>query len=153
VVRKIGLSQNMETRDCGLKIVVYPKTSHGIVNSGVDHHGCLIRIITCDAFIHLKEVTVFARNHLYSISINSVSEVEVDCLLRWAHTQTFITAKFCLTRRNISRSEVTERWVNALKVVISLILWDVMRFAIVTSFLRNPNSAIVSKGFGHEGEL
>ena len=42
VVREVTLTDSEQTRDSGLQLVVNPDTTHGVVDSGIDHHRLVV---------------------------------------------------------------------------------------------------------------
>ena len=69
VVREVTLTDSEQTSDRCLELVVYPDTTHCVVDSRIDHHrvvilhavnlvGELARINVCNLLVHVEEVAV-----------------------------------------------------------------------------------------------
>ena len=66
MVRKVGLPYRKATWYCCHQVVINPNTSHGVVNSWVDHHRGFVRVLIDNFFIHLKQVAIFCFDDLFA---------------------------------------------------------------------------------------
>ena len=80
----------MKPGDGRLQVVVNPEPAHGVVDSGENLHGCLVRIVTGDFFIHLEEVAVARADDIFSEALNSVLEIQINAEAGWGNSAAFI---------------------------------------------------------------
>ena len=78
VIREVRLTDSEETWDRSHQFVVYPDTTHRIVDSRIDHHWGLIGIIIGNLLIHLEEVTIACFYDILPKALNRRGEVEED---------------------------------------------------------------------------
>ena len=76
MVREVGLTDGVESRDGCLKIVVNPDAAHRVVDGRVDHHRLLPRAYVIDLEVHVEEVAVTLLYPLVSEALDGIGEVE-----------------------------------------------------------------------------
>ena len=64
MVAEVGFASSKESWNGGLQFVIDPKSTHGIVDGGIDHHRSLVRILIRNLLVHLEEVAVFLFNDI-----------------------------------------------------------------------------------------
>ena len=72
MVREVGFTDCVKARNGGLEIVVYPDTSHGVVDGRIDHHRLFPWADVIDLEIHVEEVAVALLNPLMAKSLDSI---------------------------------------------------------------------------------
>ena len=87
-----------------------------------DHHWSLIRIVTRDALIHVKKITVELFDRILTVTLNRVAEIEEYTETSASDAATFVTGFLRCSRGNVPRCKITETRVFTLKEVISLVL-------------------------------
>src|SRR3989339_669750 len=122
VIAKICLTYCIKTRYCRLQIVVYPKTSHCIVNCRVDHHRLLVRVDICYLLIHLKQISIPLFNHLFTQSLCGSFEIQKDSQPGLVNTISCVTSLFCRSGCHVPWDQVTESRVSSLQIIISILL-------------------------------
>ena len=58
VIGEIRLSQDVQSGDGRLEMIVDPEPSHGVMHRRVDAHRHLIRIFVGDLVVHMKQVAI-----------------------------------------------------------------------------------------------
>ena len=76
MVREVTFTDCEETLNRSLEFVVYPNTTHCIVNGGIDHHRSFVGAFVSDFFVHVEEVTITSFDFLATEVLNSLREVE-----------------------------------------------------------------------------
>ena len=92
VVREVTLTDSEETLYRGLQLIVNPDTTHGVVDSRVDHHWGLVWIVISDLLIHLEEVAVTVSNSLLAKTVDSVREIKEYCKASSVYAEALIAA-------------------------------------------------------------
>ena len=119
MVAEVGFASGKETRNGGLQFVVDPKTTHGVVDGGIDHHRSLVRVLVRDLLVHLEEVAIFLFHGILAQPLDGVGEVEVDSIT-CAYAIAGIATFFCGTACHITRDKVAKRGITALQVVVAV---------------------------------
>ena len=76
MVGEVALAQGEEALDVGLELIVYPKATHGIVDSREDHHRVVVRIHVGNLLVHVEEVAITLVYHVAAETVESLREVE-----------------------------------------------------------------------------
>ena len=97
VVREVSLTDSEETGDRGLQLVVNPDTTHGVVDSGEDHHRSLVGVLVGDLLIHIEEVTIASTYYILTEALDSVLEVEEYGQASVVNTEACIATLLCST--------------------------------------------------------
>ena len=164
VVREVTLTNGEQTRNVGREFVVNPKTTHCVVNGGVNHHrvGIFDAVVALahylaglnvgDFFVHVEEVAITLEHHVDAQTADSLSKVEVYGKASVVHTKAGVATLLGSTRSYVAGNEVTESGVTAFKIVVAVGLVDVGRldFALlqldgVFLLLGHPDTAIVTQ--------
>ena len=153
VVGEVGFTENEAARNRGHQIVVNPEAAHGVVDGREDTHRDLVRVFVGNLFVHLEEVAVLGRHACNAHALNSVGEVEVHGLLGVTHAETCVADLLGVTGCHVTGHEVTEARVLFFEVVVTVFFRNLVRAASVASLARNPNTAVVTERFAHQGEL
>ena len=74
-----------------------PDTSHGVVDSRIDHHWLLPWRRSGDLLIHVEKIAISLCNSLMSKSLDSFREVKEYCETCLVHTITCVAALLCST--------------------------------------------------------
>ena len=160
VVREVSLTEHMQTGDRGHEVVVHPQTTHGVVGGGVNHHRLLVGIHVGNFLIHLEEVAILTVNPLLTHAVNGILEVQEHAAAGIGNTALVVTSLLSGTGRDIARSQVTERGILALQVVVAVILRNIGGLHLTLTnlgsdltALGHPNTAIVTQRLGHKSQL
>ena len=160
MVREVALTDSKETLDRGLELVVYPNTTHGVVDSGEDLHGLVVGRYVSDLLVHIEEVAVAGSDGVAAKVADSLREVEEYSQTGVVHAESLVAAFLSGTRSHVARHEVTECWIAAFQVVVAVFFGDVrallgacLQCLGVFNVLRNPDAAVVTQRFRHKGEL
>ncbi len=160
VVGEVGFTKDVQTRYGGHEVVVNPETTHGVVACRVNHHGFFVWVNVGDFFVHFEEVAVLAVNPFFAHAFDAVLEVEEDTKSCLGDAALVITGFLSSTGGDVTWGQVTEGWVLAFEVVVAVTVgyFGGFHFALANLFgyfaaLGYPDAAVVTKGFGHEGEL
>ena len=160
VVREVGLTDSVQTRDRGHQVVVNPDTTHGVVYGGEDLHRLLVGAYVGDLLIHIEEVAITLLDDILTQTLDSGLEIEEYRETRLVHTETGIATLLGGTRSNVARYEVTECGVTTLQVVVAILLLDVRRLErtgtqglYVLELLRNPDTTVVTQRLRHQRQL
>ena len=128
------------------------------MDSRVDTHWHFVRVVARDALVHIEEVAVLSRHSCATHAGDGFGEVQVDAACHAVdlrpHTATLVAHVLCLTACDIAGNKVTEGGVDTLQVVVAIFLGNVTRILLaILCLLRNPNTTVVTQGFGHQGQL
>ena len=58
VVGEVAFAERKQTRDVGFQVIIDPKTTHGVMHRGINHHRGLVWIVAGDFLIHFKQVAI-----------------------------------------------------------------------------------------------
>ena len=94
VVGEVGLADAEQTLDRCHEFVVHPDTTHGVVDSGEDHHRVLVRVLIHDFLVHLEEVAVFLSHHVLAQTLDSFGEVEEHSQSGVVHAEASVASLF-----------------------------------------------------------
>ena len=168
VVGEVTFTDSEQTFDGGLQFVVYPDTTHCIVDSRINHHRVIIfhaidffcqfaRINVGDFFIHIEEVAVTLKNNVDAQTVDSFGEIEEYGQTGVVYTETCVATFFSGTAGNVTRNQVTECRIAAFQVVVAVFFRNIasfdftlLEFHSVFFLLRNPDTTVVTKRFGHQ---
>ena len=103
VVREVALADGKQAGDSGLQLVVYPDTTHRIVDSGEDHHrivvlhavdllGQLTGIHVGNLLVHVEEVAVTLQNLVDAQTVDRLREVEEYSQTGIVYTEALVAA-------------------------------------------------------------
>ena len=87
VVREVTLTDSEQTRNRGLQLVVNPDTTHGVVDSGIDHHGLVVlhtidlvgyvsREYIRNLLVHLEEVAITLHDDIDTQTVDRLREIQ-----------------------------------------------------------------------------
>ena len=160
VVREVSFTDSEETLDRSHQFVVYPNTTHCIVDSREDHHRSLIWIFVCNFFVHVEQVTVTSTNYVFAQAVDSVLEVQEYSETCIVHTVTSVATFLSSTRSNVTRNQVTECRITAFQVEVAVFVSDILwllstslESLSVFQLLRNPDTTVVTQRFRHQSQL
>ena len=133
VVGEVALADSEEARDRGLQFVIYPYTTHCIVDCRINHHwlivfhavdfvGKVARIYVGDFFVHVEEVAVTLLHGIESEAVDTFGEVEEHGKTCVVDTESLVATLFGCTACHVARYEVTECRVAALQIVVAVFL-------------------------------
>ena len=133
VVREVTLTDSEQTRNRGLQLVVNPDTTHGVVDSGINHHrlvvlhaidfvGYVAREDVSDFLVHLEEVAVTLHDDIQTQAVDRLREVEEHGETRIVDTIALVATLLSGTRGNVTGNEVTEGRIAALQIVVAVLL-------------------------------
>jgi hypothetical protein len=108
--------------EIGHEVVVYPEATHSIMDSRINLHRLLVRVIAGDFLIHLEEVSVAGPDSIFTVTFDSVLEVKEDPESSGSYPASFVAAFLSSPGSNIAWAEVTKRRILSLEIVITLIL-------------------------------
>ena len=111
MVGEVTFTDSEQTLDSGLQFVVYPDTTHCIVDSRINHHRVIIfhttdffsqfaRINVSDFFVHIEEVTITLKNNVDTQTVDSFGEVEEYGQTCVVYTETSVATFFSGTAGN-----------------------------------------------------
>ena len=109
-------------------------------------HWGLVGVLTGDVLIHVEQVPVLGSHCCFAVAFNSGFKVEVYAVLQSSNTFALVDNCFRVSRGNISRNEIAESWVLALKVVVTFAVRNLAWGAGVIKCIRYPDTAIISEG-------
>ena len=160
VVGEVGFADGVEAGDGGHQVVVHPEAAHRVVDGRVDHHRLFVRIDVGDFLIHVEEVAVAGVHDLTAEALEGILEVEEYGLAGVVHTVTGVAALLGGAGSHVTRNEVAEGRVAALEVVVAVFFGNLrtldlafLQFLGIFQFLGNPDAAVVTQRFGHQGQL
>ena len=152
MIGEVGLTDSIKTRNGSLEIIVYPDTSHGIVDCRIDHHWLFPWRRSSDLFIHLEQVSVTLGNSLVAESLDSVSEIKEYGKSSFIHTETGVASFLGCTGGYVTRHEVTECRVTALEIVVAILFRNLGSLDLtlaelfyVLKLLRYPDTSVVTE--------
>ena len=163
MVGEVALTDGEETRNGGLQLIVNPDTTHGIVDSGIDHHGLVIlhaidlvryiaREYVGNLLIHLEEVAVALHDDVETEAVDRLREVEEHSQTGVVDTEALIATLLSSTRSHITGNEVTEGRIAALQIVVAILLRNLptlfgtcLQSLGIFQLLRNPDTAVVTQ--------
>ena len=105
MVREVALANGEESLDGGLQLIVYPDTTHGVVDGGIDHHGVIVGHAidlagflsgehVGDLLVHLEEVAVALHDDINAQTVDRLGEVEEHGQTGVVHAKAFVAALF-----------------------------------------------------------
>ena len=133
------------------------------MDSGINHHrlvvlhtvnlvGNITREYVCDLLIHLEEVTITLHDHVDAQTVDRLREIEEYSQTCVVHTEALIAALLGGTRGNVTWNEVTECWITALQIVVTILLRNLptllcssLQSLGILNLLRNPDTTIVTQ--------
>ena len=133
------------------------------MDSREDHHWLVVVETTlrtneltwvnvCDLLIHIKEVTVTLTDLVDTEALDRLREVEEYGKTCVVYTKALVTTLLSSTRSYVTRYEVTECWVTALEVVVTILLWNIptllctsLESLSILKLLRYPDTTIVTQ--------
>ena len=117
-----------------------------------DHHGRLVRVVTRDALIHVKEIAVALFDRVLTVTLNRVAEIEEYTETSAGDASTLVTGFLRCSRGNIPRRKIAKARVFTLKVVISIVLGHSVWVSFTLSdhsrdlcVLWGPNTTVITK--------
>ncbi len=122
MVREVGLTDGVKSRNGCLKIVVNPDAAHCVVDGRIDHHRLLPRAYIIDLEVHVEEVAVTLLYPLMTETLDGVREIEEHGETGLVDTESSVTSLLGRTGSHVTRNEVTERRVTALEIVVTILL-------------------------------
>ncbi len=122
MVREVGLTDGVESRDGCLKIVVNPDATHGVVDGRINHHRLLPRAYVIDLEVHVEEVAVTLLYPLMTETLDGIGEVEEHSETGLVDTESGVTSLLGRTGSHVTRNEVTERRITTLEIVVTILL-------------------------------
>ena len=181
MVGEVRLACSIQPGHRGHQVVVHPQSTHGVVHRGVNLHRRLVRIIGCNLLVHVEQVAILRLDHFlselgdfslrgvaqsanvrfcFAVALNRARVIQEHRLTRLVHAESSIATLLGSTRRNVPGNEVSEGWVTALQVVVSVFFRDIIcahgAFADcfrVFLFGRHPDAAVVAQRLRHERQL
>jgi hypothetical protein len=133
------------------------------VDSREDHHWLVVVETTlraneltwvnvCDLLIHIKEVTITLTDLVDTEALDRLREVKEYGKTCVVYTEALVTTLLSSTRSHVTRYEVTECWVTALEIVVTILLWDIptllctsLKSLSILNVLRYPDTTIVTQ--------
>ena len=171
VVGEVTFTDSEQTLDGSLQFVVYPDTTHCVVDSRINHHRIIIfhttdffcqfaRINVSDFFIHIEEVAITLEHYINAQAVDSFREIEEYGQTCVVHTETCVATFFSCTAGNVTRNQVTECRITAFQVVVAVFFRNIasldfafLQFDSVFFLLRNPDTTVVTQRFGHQSQF
>lgn len=153
VVGEVGLADGEEAGNGGLEVVVDPEPAHRVVHGRVDPHRGLVRVLRRDPRVHVEEVAVLLLDLVPAHPLDGLGEVQVDALAAGADAASLVADVLRGAGGDVPGHEVAEGRVDALQVVVALVLRDLVRGAVVTLGLRDPDPAVVAQRLAHQRQL
>ena len=101
---------------------------------GGNAHGSGVGVFANGFFIHFEEVGVPFPNGVLSQSFNSVTEVEVGCVMQRPDPETFVDLLGDSTRSHVTGHQVTECRIAPLQEVVAFLFGDGVGVTIVFGF-------------------
>ena len=127
MVGEVSLPDSKEPWYGGHQLVVYPNSTHRVVDSRVDHHRRLVGIIVGNLFVHLEEVPIASLYNVLTETLDSRREVQEDSQPSVIHTIASVTTLLSRTASHVTRDEITEGWITTLEVIVTIFLLDLGR--------------------------
>ena len=127
VIRKIGLAADKHSGDGRLQVIIHPESAHGVVHGGKDHHRCLVGIVSSDALIHVKKVSVALLDGFLAVALDRIAEVQENAQTSGRNTTSLIADFLCSPRRNITRCQIAKTRILAFEKVITILFYDGVR--------------------------
>ena len=78
MIREVRLTSHKEAGNGAHQVVVYPETTHRVVDGWVDTHGHLVGVLASDLGIHVEEVTVALDDLRLPQALDTIGKVEVN---------------------------------------------------------------------------
>ena len=171
MVGEVTFTDSEQTLDSGLQFVVYPDTTHCIVDSRINHHRVIIfhttdffsqfaRINVSDFFVHIEEVTITLKNNVDTQTVDSFREVEEYGQTCVVYTETSVATFFSGTAGNVTRNQVTECRIAAFQIIVAVFFRNItsfdfafLEFYSIFFLLRNPDTTVVTERFRHQSQL
>ena len=126
----------------------------------INHHRLFPRRGSGNLLIHIEEVTIPLGNPLVTQTLDGVGEVQEHGQTRLVHAIAGVATLLGGTRSHITRNQVTEGRIAALQIVIPILFrnlgsFDGMfaEFLHIFQFLGNPDTAVVTQRFAHQGQF
>ena len=126
VVREVRLTEDIQTGQVALQVVVHPQAAHRVMDRRVDSHRDFVRVFSGDLLVHVKEVAVLASHDIFAITFDGCCEIEIHRQTGRPDAVAGITAFLCRAGRDVARSEVTIRGVTPFEIVVSFALGNLI---------------------------
>src|SRR5690554_6566150 len=68
MIGEIGFSGGVKSRNIGLKIIINPKSAHGIMNSRENSHWPFVGNFSRNILVHIEEISILRLNRIPSIT-------------------------------------------------------------------------------------
>ena len=94
VIGEVGFADSEQTRNRSHQFIIYPNTTHCVVDSGEYHHRSFIWILVGDFFVHIEEVTITGTNHILTQTIDGIFEIKENGQAGIVYTETCIATFF-----------------------------------------------------------
>ena len=163
MVGEVTLTDSKQARDSGLQLIVNPDTTHGIVDSRIDHHGLVVlhtidlvgyiaREYVGNLLVHLEQVAIALHDHIDAQTVDRLREVEEHSQTGVVHTEALVAALLSGTRGHVTGNEVTECRIAALQIVVAILLGNLptllgtsLQSLGVLNLLGHPDTTIVTQ--------
>ena len=171
VVGEVTFADSKQTLNGSLQFVVYPDTTHGVVDSRINHHRVVIfyavdfvcqfaRVHIGDFFVHIEEVSVTLAHYIQSQTFDTFREVEEYSQAGIVDTETVVATFLSRTAGNVTRNQVTECRITAFQIIVAVFFRNVTAFLGTSlqslgifQLLRNPDTSVVTQRFRHQSQL
>ena len=119
MVGEVTFADGEQSLDGGHQFVVNPDTTHGVVDSRINHHRVVVfhavdffgefaRINIGDLFVHVEEVAITLEYNVNTQTADSFGEVEEYGKTGVVYAEAGIATLFGCTAGNVTRNQVTE---------------------------------------------
>ena len=153
VVGEVGFTEDVESGNGALEVVVDPESPHGVVDGGVDPHGNLVGVLVGDLVVHMEEVSIFLFDDVESVAFDGLCEVEVDGGPGFPNPLSGVAAFLGISGGDVAGNHVAEGRVLAFEVVVPFLFGDLIGGPRISFFEGDPNATVVAETFAHQCEL
>ena len=91
----------------------------------INHHRLLVRVGGGNLLVHLEEVTVACLDDILAKTLDCSLEIKEYCKSCLIYTESCIATLLSRTGSHVTRNEVSESRVAALKIVVPILLRNV----------------------------
>ena len=152
MIGEVCLTNCIETRYGGLKVIIYPDTAHSVVYGRIYHHWLLVRIGSGNLLVHLEKVAVTLAYLTLTETLDCSLEIKEYGKTGLIHAEAGVTALLCRTGSHVTRNEVSKGRITALEIVVAVLFCYIGRKNLllaeledVLHLLRNPDTAVVTQ--------
>ena len=171
MVGEVAFANCEESRNGSLQFVVYPHTTHSVVDGRINHHRLVVfhsvdfvsevtRINVGDFFVHVEEVAVTLLHGVEAQAVDTLGEVEEHSQSGVVHTESLVATLFGGTACHVTRHEVTECRIATFEVVVAVffryfpsLFLAFLQSLCVFQFLRNPDTSVITERFRHKSQF